>query len=48
MTKTVRVGSLPMKLRAEVHYSVVRPDSFDEKWNLRLQITPVIKSPFLR
>lgn len=48
VTKTVRIGSFPMKLRAEVHYSIVRPDSFGERWNLRLQITPVIKSPFLK
>ena len=47
VTKTVRVGKLPMKLRAEVHYSVVRPDSYGEVWNIRLQITPVIKSPFI-
>ena len=47
VTKTVRLGRIPIKLRAEVHYSVVRPDPFGEKWNLRLQITPVIKSPFI-
>jgi hypothetical protein len=47
VTKTVRVGKVPMKLRAEVHYSVVRPESYGEVWNLRLQITPVIKSPFV-
>ena len=48
VTKTVRVGKLPMKLRAEVHYSVVRPDSYGEVWNFRLQVTPVIKSPFIK
>jgi hypothetical protein len=48
VTKTVRVGKLPMKLRAEVHYSIVRPDSYGEVWNIRLQITPVIKSPFIK
>jgi len=48
VTKTVRVGKLPMKLRAEVHYSVVRPDSYGDAWNFRLQVTPVIKSPFIK
>jgi hypothetical protein len=47
VTKTVRFGKIPAKLRAEIHYSVVRPDTFGEKWNIRLQITPVIKSPFI-
>ena len=47
VTTTVRVGKLPMSLRAEVHYSVVRPDSFGDAWNFRLQVTPVIKSPFI-
>jgi hypothetical protein len=47
VTKTVRVGKVPTKLRAEVHYSVIRPDSYGEAWNIRLQITPVIKSPFM-
>lgn len=47
VTKTVRFGKIPTKLRAEIHYSVVRPDTFGEKWNIRLQITPVIKSPFI-
>ena len=48
VTKTVRVGKLPVKLRAEVHYSVIRPDSYGEVWNFRLQFTPVIKSPFIK
>ena len=46
VTKTVRVGKLPMKLRAEVHYSIIRPESYGKAWNIRLQITPVIQSPF--
>jgi len=47
LAKTVRIGKIPTKLPAEVHYSVVRPDSFGERGNIRLQITPVIKSPFM-
>jgi len=45
ITKTTRWGSKPVKLRAEVHYSVVSPDDFGSTWNLRLQVTPVIPSP---
>jgi len=48
VTKTVRFGKMPVKLRAEVHYSIVRPDSYGEVWDIRLQITPVIKSPFIK
>jgi hypothetical protein len=48
VTKTVRFGKMPVKLRAEVHYSVIRPDSYGEVWNFRLQFTPVIKSPFIK
>ena len=46
VTKTVRWGGMPVKLRAEAHYSIVAPDDYGSTWNLRLQITPVIKSPF--
>ncbi len=47
VTKTVRWGKMPIKLRTEVHYSIVRPETFGEVWNIRFQITPVIKSPFM-
>jgi len=47
VTKTVRVGKTPVKLRAEAHYSIVRPDDYGEVWNIRFQITPVIDSPFM-
>ncbi len=48
VTKTVRFGKVPVKLRAEAHHSVVRPDSYSDVWNIRPQITPVIKSPFIK
>jgi hypothetical protein len=47
ITKTVRWGRTPIKLRLEPQYSIVRPDNLAVKWNIRLQITPVIKSPFM-
>jgi hypothetical protein len=46
ITKTTRWGKTPFKLRAEVHYSIISPDDFGSTWNLRLQVTPVIPSPF--
>ncbi|MGB6020623.1 MAG: hypothetical protein WBF77_13605 [Sulfurimonadaceae bacterium] len=45
ITKTTRWSSTPIKLRAEVHYSVIKPEDFGTAWNFRLQITPVINSP---
>ena len=46
VTKTLRWGSTPVKLRAELHYSVIKPEDYGTEWNLRLQITPVIQNPF--
>jgi hypothetical protein len=46
ITKTTRWGKTPFKLRAEVHYSIISPDDFGSTRNLRLQVTPVIPSPF--
>ena len=46
-TKTIRVGSTPLKLRIEPQYSIIRPDDYGNVWNLRIQIAPILKSPFL-
>jgi hypothetical protein len=46
ITKTIRLGNVPVKLRFESQYSVIRPDNFGTAWNFRLQISPVIPSPF--
>ena len=40
------LGEMPVKLRGQLHYSVIRPETLGEIWNFRLQVTPVIKSPF--
>lgn len=48
ITKTVRWGKMPLKLRAEAHYSLVKPDDIGAEWNVRLQITPVIQNPMNR
>lgn len=46
LTKTFRIGSVPFKARIEPQYSIVRPDDFGQEWNIRIQIAPVIQSPF--
>lgn len=46
VTKTTRWGKTPVKLRAEVHYSLIKPDDYGSEWNFRIQVTPVINSPF--
>ena len=46
LTKTIRVGKLPVKLRAEAQYSVVSPRSFGSEWRFVFRIAPVIPSPF--
>jgi hypothetical protein len=45
LTKTTRWGKTPVKLRAEIHYSIIKPEDYGTEWNFRLQITPVINSP---
>lgn len=46
LTKTTRWGGRPYKLRIELHYSLIKPEEYGTEWNLRLQCTPVIQSPF--
>jgi hypothetical protein len=46
LTKTTRWNKFPVKLRAEFHYSIIRPEDVGTTWNFRLQVTPVIPSPF--
>ncbi len=48
ITKTIKVGKTPMKVRFEPQYSVIKPDSFGTTWNFRFQLSPVIPSPFAR
>lgn len=45
-TKTVAIGSTPVKLRIEPQYSIIKPNDYGNLWNIRIQIAPVIKSPF--
>ncbi len=46
-TKTVRMGNTPVKIRIEPQYSIIHPSDYGNVWNIRIQIAPIIKSPFL-
>ena len=46
-TKTVAIGSTPVKFRIEPQYSIIKPDDYGNVWNIRIQIAPIIQSPFL-
>jgi hypothetical protein len=46
LTKTVRIGDTPVKFRAEVHYAIIRPETFGTEWTFIFRFAPVIKSPF--
>ena len=40
--KLVKFGKLPVKVTLELDYSVVKPDDFSQRWNVRLQVIPVL------
>jgi hypothetical protein len=46
ITKTVKWGKTPWKLRLEPQYSIVKPKNFGAQWNIRIQVAPIIKNPF--
>lgn len=47
VNKTVLLGGkLPVRLGAEIQYSVVRPEFYGNQWTLRLNFIPVLPSPF--
>jgi hypothetical protein len=39
---TLLGGKLPVRFGAGVHYSVVKPDNYGQRWNFRLYFVPVI------
>lgn len=47
ITKTVKWGKTPWKLRLEPQYSIVKPENYGAQWNIRIQVAPIIKNPFL-
>ena len=48
ITKTVKWGNTPWKLRFEPQYSIIKPDDYGTLWNVRIQIAPIISNPFLK
>lgn len=45
VTKTVKWGNTPYKLRFEPQYSIITPEDVGIEWNIRFQITPVVNRP---
>jgi len=41
--KTIKAGNMPINIRLGIEYSVVRPDTFGNEFQIRLQVTPVIQ-----
>ena len=33
---------MPMKIKAEINYSAIRPDSFGQEHNIRFYLVPVV------
>ena len=44
----IKLGPLPVRVSAEIQYTVCRPDNVGMKWNFRLLFIPIIPSPFLK
>jgi hypothetical protein len=43
-SKTIKIGKTPVNIKAGLEYSVVSPDDFGQRAQIRFQITPVIPS----
>jgi hypothetical protein len=42
VSKVVKFGKLPVKLSLAGQYMPIHPDDFGQKWNVQVQIVPVI------
>ncbi|HXX53059.1 MAG TPA: hypothetical protein VEI28_00665, partial [Thermodesulfovibrionales bacterium] len=42
ISKVVKLGRLPVKLSLAGQYMPVHPNDFGQKWNIQLQVVPVI------
>lgn len=42
--KTIKIGKMPVNIKAGLEYSVVSPEAFGQRAQFRIQITPVIRS----
>ena len=45
MDFTVKIGKTVMKLAFETHYYVDEFEGFDNQWNFRLLLSPVLPAP---
>lgn len=45
-TKTTKLGDMPFKFGFQIMYFVAQPDPFGPLWQLRIQLTPVLKLPW--
>jgi hypothetical protein len=43
--KVVKIDSLPVKIGLGIQWMPIRPDNFGQKWNIQLNLTPVIPKP---
>ena len=48
ITKTVKWGNTPWKLRFEPQYSIIKPEDYGSTWNIRIQVAPIVNNPFLQ
>jgi len=48
ISKTVRLGGVPLKMGFEIESFVVSPDRFGPDWQLRVSFTPVLSTRLLR
>ena len=46
VSKTIKVGELPVNLGLEVNYYVKKPNTFGPSWYIGFSITPVVKNIF--
>jgi hypothetical protein len=47
VTKTVKWGKTPWKLRIEPQYSIIKPEDYGSQWNIRIQVAPILKNPMM-
>jgi len=46
LSKTTRIGSMPLKLAFELENFVISPDRFGTQWLFTFSLTPVFSNPF--
>jgi len=46
ISKTTKIGTMPLKLALEVNYYVEQPDVFGPQWMIGFNVTPVVKNVF--